>query len=94
MKYLVALPPVGHVGAEPLVAHHLPHLLDGGVGGHEVVVGQLVLLVNTWRETLRYGRTDGRTDGRSVLVPRCPTDVRRGPGQRPGPALTDRPALT
>lgn len=45
--YLVALPPVGHIRPEFLVTHHLPHLLYGGVRGYEVVVGQLVLLVDT-----------------------------------------------
>lgn len=47
MKYLVALPPVRHVGPQFLVTNHLPHLLYGGVGGHKVIVGQLVLFVNT-----------------------------------------------
>lgn len=49
---LVTLPPVGHVGPEFLVTHHLPHLLYGRVGGHQVVVGQLVLLVDAWRRRL------------------------------------------
>lgn len=46
-KYLVALPPVGHIRPQLLVTHQFPHLLYGGVRGHEVIVGQLVLLVDT-----------------------------------------------
>jgi len=46
LSHLVALPPVGDVRPQLLIAHHLPHLLDGRVGGHQVVVWQLILLVD------------------------------------------------
>lgn len=58
-RYLIALPPVGHVGPEFLVTHHSPHLLYGGVGGHEVVVWKLVLLVDTCREHGRPALSGG-----------------------------------
>lgn len=47
--HLVTLPAVGDVWAELLVAHHFPHLLNGRVRGHQVIVGQLVVLVDPCR---------------------------------------------
>ncbi len=46
-RYLVRAPAVGQRGAEPLVAHHLPHLVQRRVVWHQVEVRQLVLLVDS-----------------------------------------------
>ena len=46
--YLVAAPAVGEGGSLFLDADHLPHVLVGRVPGHQVVVGQLVVLHDAW----------------------------------------------
>lgn len=47
ISYLITLPPVRDVGAQLLITHHLPHLLDGGVGGHKVIVWELIFFMDT-----------------------------------------------
>lgn len=52
-SHLAALPLVGNVGSEFHVAHHLPHVLDGGIRRHEVVIRQLEIFMKSWHETTR-----------------------------------------
>lgn len=47
-QYLAALPAVGNVGPKFLLTNHLPHLLNRGIWLNQVVVGQLVVLMDTW----------------------------------------------
>lgn len=49
-KHLITAPAVGEGRPLFLDAHDLPHVLVGGVGGHQVVIGQLVLLHDACKE--------------------------------------------
>lgn len=49
-SHLAALPLVGDAGSEPLLTHHLPHVLDGGVRRHQVVIRQLKIFMKTWQK--------------------------------------------
>lgn len=40
------LPPIGYRRSLSIGAHDFPHFLDGWIGRHQVVKGQLILLVN------------------------------------------------
>jgi len=61
--YLVALPPVRDIRPQFLITHDLPHLLDRRIGGYEVVVGKLILFVDTWKA--EQGKCSSWEDGPS-----------------------------
>lgn len=50
-SHLTALPLIGDVGSEFLIAHHLPHVLNGRIWRHHVVIRQLKVLVQPWENS-------------------------------------------
>lgn len=47
--HFIAVPPVGHHGAQAFDTHHFSHVLIGWIIWHHVIVWQLVLFNNTCR---------------------------------------------
>lgn len=47
LSHLTALPLVGDIGSEFLLTNHLPHVVDGWVRRHQVVIRQLKIFMKT-----------------------------------------------
>lgn len=50
LSHLTTLPLVRNAGSEFLLTYHLPHVLDGRVRRHQVIIRQLEIFLKPWCE--------------------------------------------